>query len=1112
MVGFGEKSAIQLDIMRTVSLCVASAVFFGFAGACSINVLGQSASAAAPTYAQEPIVIVRSDTRYHMEADGTGFMEKTVVARIQSEATLKQLGVLAVPFAAKSQHVEWMYARVRHGDGTVTETPVTGAIEMATPVTREAPFYSDLKEMQLPLRDLRVGDTLEWQAKVVQTTAEAPGEFWGQETFQRDGVSLSQTVELEVPKDKYVTVWSPGTKPVERVLTAGGGGEHIYTWAFEQTKPTVGPEAEAFKAAEKKRVRTAAEELDTREGKLPDVAWTTFKSWEAVGAWYRGMEGDRMVADAEVKAKVAQLTAGKMTEQEKVQAVYAYVATQIHYIGVAFGIGRYQPHSAGDVLQNQYGDCKDKHTLLAAMLGALGLQPDAVLIGVGIRFNQAVPSPAAFNHLITRVEVDGKQVWLDTTAEVAPYGMLTYATRDHKALVVPATGVAMVETTPALPPFAPIETMDAKGTLDAQGTSVSRITLTFRGDDEVLMRTVLRQISAAQYDQFIQQFCAGIGYAGTASHMEISRVEDTSGPFTLSFDYKREKAGDWANYKTIAQLSPVDLVKPDEKEPPVQSIELGVPRVETSHAEMKLPKGWGVELPEAVHEKSAYATYDETYRFDKGTMYADRRIEVLRERVPVSDWKSYSKFAEKADLGNEQYIQLTRSAAAKAADSAAAGKDGAKSDAGGPPAPGENNAEAQKLVQKAYDAMQASDMALAETLLDQAKAINPKQAFLWSSYGYLKFRKGDMRGAVADYQKELSLHPANTSVYPSLVQTQMALKEKDDAAASLKQWSLADPANATPALMLAQMQISDGKPEEAVKTAETALKLAPADSDAKKSERLELMLGRAEIKAGAKAKGDETLTALLKGTDDTGLMNDAAYELADAGLELPLAEQTTRAALDKMEAQSRSWTLDENEMTLRQKSQLLQATWDTMGWVYFRAGKLAEAQNYVSAAWRGRLNAEVGGHLGEIAAARGEKNAALTDYELAQGTFANYDMMGVRTDPGAPQKKLMAKADALRKSGARTSVTDARTALQKLRTVPLGPAAGMNGVAEYKMLLSGDEVLRVEPSGENTLAGGEARLKRTKLPGFMPTGSNAQLVLVGMLNCHAGVCELVLVP
>ena len=49
----------------------------------------------------------------------------------------------------------------------------------------------------------------------------------------------------------------------------------------------------------------------------------------------------------EVKAKVAEVTAGKTTEEEKVRAVYGYVATQIRYIGVAFGVGPVPTASGG---------------------------------------------------------------------------------------------------------------------------------------------------------------------------------------------------------------------------------------------------------------------------------------------------------------------------------------------------------------------------------------------------------------------------------------------------------------------------------------------------------------------------------------------------------------------------------------------------------------------------------------------------------------------------------------------------------------------------------------------------------------------------------------------
>ena len=260
--------------------------------------------------------------------------------------------------------------------------------EQPEAVTREAPFYSDAKEAQLPIKNLRVGDTLEWEARIVRTRAEAPGYFWGAENFVTEGaVARNQCIELWIPAGVDAKVWTNprlGLAAKEEIKD----GAHIYRWTYEALHPTFGAAAEAEKTAKKKHVRTADEELDEDQGALPSIAWTTFKSWAEVGAWYRGLEGERAKPDGEVQAKVAELTAGKTNDLDKALAVYAYVSSNIRYIGVAFGVGRYQPHEAVDVLHNQYGDCKDKAMLLSSMLAALGQPSDAVLIGASIRFKR----------------------------------------------------------------------------------------------------------------------------------------------------------------------------------------------------------------------------------------------------------------------------------------------------------------------------------------------------------------------------------------------------------------------------------------------------------------------------------------------------------------------------------------------------------------------------------------------------------------------------------------------------------------------------------------------------------------------------------------------------
>lgn len=1055
-------------------------------------------------YAGESIVIESSENVYSMAADGTGWRQRTVVVRVQSEAAVKQLGVVSIPFAGSSERVEIEYARVRRRDGSVVETPVGDALEMPEQVTREAPFYSDLKDKQIPIRNLRVGDKLEWRARIVRTRAEAPGQFWGQDTMIDDAVVLSQAVELRVPEGKTVKVWSPGLKAVETVATSAEGRQRVYRWTGSNLKATAGKEAEEEAAAKKKKVWTADQELDAREGRLPGIAWTTFPSWEAVGAWYRGLEAGRMEPGAEVKAKVAEVTAGKASEEEKVRAVYGYVATQIRYIGVAFGVGRYQPHRAVEVLENQYGDCKDKHTLLAAMLGALGLKADAVLIGAGVRFNPEVPSPAAFNHLITHVQVGGRPVWLDATAEVAPYETLMFVIRDHPALVVPEVGVARVEKTPAELPFKPFQKMDAVGALDKEGVSDSKLKLTLRGDDEVAVRAVLRQIAPGQYNEFVQRMSSGMGYGGTTSHAEIGRPEDTADPLTIAYDYHREKAGnDWEHLRTIAQLAPVPLPVLDEKEPPVQSIWLGVPRVERSTSAMKLPEGWSAELPEATHAHSAYANLDMTYRFDKGTLYAERVVEILVSKVPVVEWKSYKKWTDAANLGNEQYVQLKRAGGKAEVAVAPAVKEGA-SDA-------EKGEDAAKLVASAYEALQVPDVTTATRMLDEALAKNVSQAGLWEAYGLAAVRRGEMTEAVRDFEKELALHPEEYAVYQQIVALDFQQEKPAEGIAVLRRWVAADPGDFQPTTMLVNALVAENDPKGAVAAGDAGIQGLSAEK--RRNEDLRFAMAVAELKAGMKEKGKADLTALLTTTENSGMLNSAAYELAVAGEQLGLAEASTRAALDKMATQSKAWTLDESTQTLRGTSGLIEATWDTMGWILFKEGRSEEAEGYLRAAWQNTQRVEVGEHLGDLLARKGDKAGAMKIYEMAMSTIPTFDMLGRRKEKESPDAvRIRGKIVALGGKGPKAGDVREAEAVQAIRTIPLGSAGGRNGRAEYKMLLSSAGVERVLRTGDKDLAGGEGMVKGAKLAGFFPAGAEERLVRFGFLNCHSGGCDLVLEP
>ena len=73
----------------------------------------------------------------------------------------------------------------------------------------------------------------------------------------------------------------------------------------------------------------------------------------------------------------------------------------IRYVGVYLSAGRVVPHDAASVLRNKFGDCKDKATLMAALLAAKGIASEQVLINFGNAYTLPdPPNMAAFNHVI----------------------------------------------------------------------------------------------------------------------------------------------------------------------------------------------------------------------------------------------------------------------------------------------------------------------------------------------------------------------------------------------------------------------------------------------------------------------------------------------------------------------------------------------------------------------------------------------------------------------------------------------------------------------------------------------------------------------------------------
>ncbi|HVR07355.1 MAG TPA: DUF3857 and transglutaminase domain-containing protein, partial [Thermoanaerobaculia bacterium] len=502
-------------------------------------VSAQTPQPAPDAFKNESVVLERSETTYKMHADGTGERDARVIVRVQSDGAAQQFGVLTFEYASANETPVIKYVRVRKADGTTVDTPASDAMDMSAEVTHEAPLYSDLKEKHIPVRSLSSGDTLEYEVDTTIDKAEAPGQFWGATHFTPPGtvVVLAEVLNLEVPADKYVQVWSPNHKPA----VSEQDGVRTYSWNVSQlvTAPK--------NTGDEKAVPPKDPDEDGDGRKLPSVAWTTFHNWAEVGDWYRGLALTQAQPSDAVRARADDLTKDAKTPEDQVRALYDFVSTHTRYVGIDFGIGRYQPHAAAEVMADAYGDCKDKDTLLEALLRAKGFSTAPALIGAGIAPVPEVPSPAVFNHVITTVNLPDGRIWLDSTPLDAPYRYLSALIRDQKALIVSADKPAALEATPASAPYPFTARFEASGSLDAAGKLTAKMAATYHDDDEVLVRALARGVAPADWDKASQYISSLTGFGGTTSNTRFQNTDNAAQPIVMTYDYARHPFGDWDN-------------------------------------------------------------------------------------------------------------------------------------------------------------------------------------------------------------------------------------------------------------------------------------------------------------------------------------------------------------------------------------------------------------------------------------------------------------------------------------------------------------------------------------------------------------------------------------
>lgn len=148
-------------------------------------------------------------------------------------------------------------------------------------------------------------------------------------------------------------------------------------------------------------------------------------------------------------------------------------------------------------------------------------------------------------------------------------------------------------------------------------------------------------------------------------------------------------------------------------------------------------------------------------------------------------------------------------------------------------------------------------------------------------------------------------------------------------------------------LVLSNLLMSAGRGKEAVEAARQALGLASAEEPQQATNAL-LLLSSAQERAGDTKGSEETLRRILaKEPQNATALNNLGYFLAERNDRLQEALEMTQRAV-RVEPTNPSFL-------------------DSLGWVYFKLGKLPEAERYLGdAARRNPASATIQEHLGDL--------------------------------------------------------------------------------------------------------------------------------------------------
>jgi transglutaminase-like putative cysteine protease/tetratricopeptide (TPR) repeat protein len=375
------------------------------------------------------VAVLDDEEGYSFDASGRGLYAEYTVYKVLTQQGAEGWSSISVTWEPWHQERPAIRIRVITPDYVVHDFDLKTLTD-APAQDEQSNLYSDRRVIRGPLPAIAPGSVVEQEIVVRENTPYFSAGTVGRYFFGRVSVPIRHSrFAIEAPSSlplHYVMQLLPDMQPQK---TESDGGVRI-----------------VFERGAMDPLESADSYLPADMPAYPSVAFSTGTSWQLVAGAYAAVVESK-IKSGDVKAVVEKLTRGKQSQFEKVQAISGYIDKEIRYTGVEFADAEIVPHSPTETLVRKYGDCKDKSTLLVAMLRAAGVPAYLALLNAGGRMNVPadLPGMGFFDHAIVYVP-GSPDLWIDATDEFARLSQLPTADQGRLALVVRSETTALIRT------------------------------------------------------------------------------------------------------------------------------------------------------------------------------------------------------------------------------------------------------------------------------------------------------------------------------------------------------------------------------------------------------------------------------------------------------------------------------------------------------------------------------------------------------------------------------------------------------------------------------------------------------------------------------------------